>query len=96
MTIIPDQHPSGEPPAVAEPGKPDPLLTTGEAAAVLEVVSQTIARWANDGTLPCTGRTPGGHRRFRTTAVQALRARLDNERGPGDATPGPQNRTQTT
>jgi len=79
MTIIPDQRPSSEyPAAVAELGKPDPLLTTGEAAAVLEVAPQTVARWADadDGSLPCT-RTPGGHRRFRATTVQALRARLD-------------------
>ena len=83
MTIIPDQHSSGEHPAYGEaPGVPDPLLTTGKAAAVLEVAPQTVARWADadDGTLPCT-RTPGGHRRFRTTAVQALRTRLAGQGG---------------
>lgn len=51
------------------------LLTSGEAAAVLQVVPQTVIRWANDGTLECA-RTAGGHRRFREPDVRALRARL--------------------
>jgi excisionase family DNA binding protein len=81
MTIIPDQHLSAEHHvAAAAPGRPDPLLTTGEAAVVLEVVPQTVARWANDEVLECS-RTPGGHRRFRTTVVQDLRARLAGQGG---------------
>jgi excisionase family DNA binding protein len=80
MTIIPDQRLSGEQHvAVAEP-ESDPLLTTGEAAVVLEVAPQTVARWADDEVLECS-RTPGGHRRFRTTVVQALRARLAGRGG---------------
>jgi excisionase family DNA binding protein len=76
MTIIPDQRLSGEQHvAVMEPEQPDPLLTTGEAAVVLEVAPQTVARWADDQVLECS-RTPGGHRRFRTTVVLALRAQL--------------------
>jgi len=54
------------------------LLTSGEAAAILQVVPQTVIRWANDGTLECT-RTAGGHRRFRGADVRALRARLYGE-----------------
>jgi excisionase family DNA binding protein len=70
MLIITDHRPNGESPALYQE-----LLTSGEAAAVLQVVPQTVARWANDGTLECT-RTAGGHRRFRETDVQALRGRM--------------------
>lgn len=78
MPIITDQRPGGEDRAPHQV-----LLTWGEAAAVLQVVPQTIARWANDGTLECT-RTAGGHRRFREPDVLALRARLHGEtRDPG-------------
>ena len=70
MHIITPPRPRGE-----DPTPHQALLTSGEAAAVLQVVPQTIIRWANDGTLPCT-RTAGGHRRFRESDVAALRVRL--------------------
>jgi len=75
--IIPDQNQGGERPApAAEADMPgDKLLTTGQAAVALGVVPQTVARWANGGALPCS-RTPGGHRRFRSSVIQSLRARL--------------------
>jgi excisionase family DNA binding protein len=80
MTIIPDQRFSGEQHVAAVEPEADPLLTTGEAAVVLEVAPQTVARWADDEVLECS-RTPGGHRRFRTTVVQVLRARLAGRGG---------------
>jgi len=66
MSIITDQSPTSEDP---QPEDPETLLTTGEAAARLRVVPQTVARWASEGRLRHT-RTLGGakgpgHRRFR-------------------------------
>lgn len=52
----------------------DRLLTTAEAAELLGVGLSSVKRWADDGTLPCV-RTPGGHRRFWRSAVEALRDR---------------------
>lgn len=76
--IIPDQAPGGE--LRMPDGEAEPLLTSGGVATVLQVVPQTIARWADDGTLPCH-RTPGGHRRFRRADVLALRSRIYGEGG---------------
>ena len=70
MSIITDQRLGGEDQVPRQV-----LLTSGEAATVLQVVPRTIARWANDGTLECT-RTAGGHRRFREADVRALRTRM--------------------
>ena len=64
MSIITDHRPGG-----GDRAPHQVLLTSGEAAAVLQVVPQTVIRWANDGTLECT-RTAGGHRRFREPDVQ--------------------------
>ena len=49
----------------------DPLLTTREAAQRLGVSLRTVQLWVEAGTLPA-GRTPGGHRRIRLSAVEAL------------------------
>lgn len=48
-----------------------PFLTPGEAAKVLGVCVQTIARYCDDGTL-ASQRTPGGHRRIPRAAVESL------------------------
>lgn len=48
-----------------------PLLTTREAARHLGVSLRTIQLWVEAGTL-AAGRTPGGHRRIRMSAVTAL------------------------
>lgn len=50
---------------------PDELLSTGEAAETLQVSVQTIRRWERDGHLTAI-RTPGDHRRFRRSEVEAL------------------------
>jgi excisionase family DNA binding protein len=49
----------------------DRLLTPGEVAAMFRVDPKTVTRWAAQGRLSSI-RTPGGHRRFRASEVQAL------------------------
>jgi excisionase family DNA binding protein len=50
---------------------PDELLTTREAAALLGVGTTSIKRWADSGLLDCA-KTPGGHRRFYRSAIEAM------------------------
>ena len=47
------------------------LLTPGEVAALFRVDPKTVTRWATSGRLSSI-RTPGGHRRFRESEVNAL------------------------
>jgi excisionase family DNA binding protein len=49
----------------------DRLLTPAEVAALFRVDPKTVCRWATAGQLASI-RTPGGHRRFRESEVQAL------------------------
>lgn len=49
----------------------DPFLTTKEAAQCLGVTLRTVQLWVNDGRLQAA-RTPGRHRRIRTSDVRAL------------------------
>lgn len=49
----------------------DTVLTPSEVASLFGVTPKTIARWDEAGILPGE-RTPGGHRRFRSTAVHEL------------------------
>ena len=55
----------------AQRASPDQLLTPAEVAALLYVDPKTVSRWARAGRIPSV-RTPGGHRRFRRSDVQAL------------------------
>jgi excisionase family DNA binding protein len=55
----------------------DPVLTTAAAARLLGVAVSTTQLWLESGALP-SWKTPGGHRRVRTSAVLGLLAR-----GPG-------------
>jgi len=52
----------------------EPMLTTGEVAALYKVDQKTVARWIKDGRL--TGvhiiRTPGGHHRISETGIREL------------------------
>lgn len=50
---------------------PPEWLTTGEVSALLRVDPKTPSRWEAAGKLGDGNviRTPGGHRRFRTSAV---------------------------
>lgn len=48
------------------------LLTPAEVRRALRVSPDTIRRWARNGKLPCVRIGPGGHRRYRRSAVEAL------------------------
>ncbi len=59
------------------------LLTTGEAAVILGVTSETIRRWVEAGSMPAQAyvRMPSGRIRFPREAVEAIRAgALNGER----------------
>jgi excisionase family DNA binding protein len=62
------------------PRESDPLLTPGEVAALFRVDPKTVTRWAAASPPRIRSvRTPGGHRRFRTSEVN----RLLREQGTG-------------
>jgi excisionase family DNA binding protein len=61
------------------------LLSSAEAAELLEVSAATIKRWADEGMLPCV-RTAGNHRRFTRPAVERLRSQLAGQ--PVESAPG--------
>lgn len=48
-------------------------FTPREVAAMFNVTSKTVTRWADSGLL-LSFRTPGSHRRFTPAAVAAFRA----------------------
>ena len=52
-------------------GRADRLLTSGEAAAMLGVCRESVARWAKAEKIP-SFRTPGGHHRYWESDVRAL------------------------
>lgn len=55
------------------------LMTPGEVAALFRVDPKTVTRWAASGRISSI-RTPGGHRRFRESEVQALlRGEIDDD-----------------
>ena len=54
------------------------FLRSAEVAAILQVSPKTIARWAQQGRLPCQ-RTLGGHRRYPEPAIRELAASLVEE-----------------
>lgn len=47
-------------------------LTLAEAADALGVAQSTLREWDNNGVFDRTWRTPGGHRRFSRSEVEAL------------------------
>lgn len=49
----------------------DRLLTPAEVATAFRVEVRTVTRWARTGSITAI-RTPGGHRRYRETEVNAL------------------------
>ena len=69
-------------------GKGAEYLGSQEVARLLHVSPKTVARWADNGWLPCQV-TLGGHRRFRRDHVEALVERMEGE----DA--GPERRSGT-
>lgn len=50
---------------------PERMLTPGEVAVLFRVDPKTVTRWAAAGRISSI-RTPGGHRRFPASEVQAL------------------------
>lgn len=57
----------------------DPILTTRDVAARLGVSVKTAQTWIEQGQVE-SWKTPGGHRRVRASAVDALREQLGNRR----------------
>jgi len=55
---------------------PDELIAPAEACAMLGVTDQTLRRWVDLGHLAAV-RTPGGHRRYRRSDVEALTAEAE-------------------
>ena len=55
---------------------PEPLLSSGQVAALFSVDRTTVADWADKGKLSEI-RTLGGHRRYREAEVRALLAERD-------------------
>jgi DNA-binding transcriptional MerR regulator len=51
---------------------------SAEVAAIMQVSPKTIARWAQQGLLPCQ-RILGGHRRYPEPAIRELAASLVQE-----------------
>lgn len=51
----------------------DKLIPAGKAASLLGVHPDTLRRWDADGTLTAL-RTPGGHRRYRMSDIEAFMA----------------------
>ena len=49
------------------------LLTPAEVAKMFRVNPKTVTRWARSGKISAI-RTMGGHRRFRTTEIEAFLA----------------------
>ncbi|CNF62986.1 DNA binding domain%2C excisionase family [Mycobacterium tuberculosis] len=69
--IYQDAHPrqsTGE-----TPGQLDKLLTGAEIAALFRVNPRQPAKWVRQGRIKSV-RTPGGHHRYRESAVRALLA----------------------
>jgi predicted site-specific integrase-resolvase len=54
------------------------FLRSAEVAAILQASPKTIARWAQQGLLPCQ-RTLCGHRRYPEPAIRELAASLRQE-----------------
>lgn len=48
-------------------------LTPSIAAQMLHVTPTTLRLMEADGTLSCPDRSPGGHRRYRLTEIEAVR-----------------------
>lgn len=56
----------------------DEPLTTADVAAIFNVTTMTVKRWADKGVLPHF-RTPGQHYRFRRADVEAYKASTTRE-----------------
>lgn len=68
--------------------RPPELLTAGQVADLFGVDPKTVARWADQGRLPCR-RTLGGHRRFPRAAVRQAAEAAHPGRPDGRVGAGP-------
>ena len=66
---------------MSAPTKREDWLTLGEASRVLGVDPDTLRRWADNGKIEVFT-TPGGHRRFLKTSIDALLPRAKPARRP--------------
>lgn len=57
-------------------GRPSEYVGTRTAAVQLGVTERTVLRWCEDGTLPVSWTTPGGHRRITPESVRQLAEQL--------------------
>lgn len=64
---------SGRFPGFPDSIAPGDVMTPGEVNKLFGVDPTTVMRWGDSGLLACT-RTPGGHRRYLRSSVEALRA----------------------
>ena len=67
---------------VRSPIDEDRWLSLGEACRLLAVNEATLRQWADNGYVPVY-RTPGGHRRFRSSDVTALTESPSSRLQPG-------------
>lgn len=58
-----------------------PMLTVGEAAALLHIHTNTLRRWADKGYIKVYRITPRGDRRFRQEDIVRVAAGLKAHRG---------------
>ena len=61
----------------AQDDEDGPYLSPSEVARELHVSPKTIARWADQGLVPCIV-TLGGHRRFRRADVVEIARRMNH------------------
>ena len=69
---------SGPPSRSRRPSRREEYLTPNQVADRLLVATVTVRQWASRGLLP-SETTPGGHRRFRASDVEAFMARRRQE-----------------
>lgn len=60
--------------AVPDDGDPE-FLTTAQLAEFFRISPRELRRWVEAGLIPVAFVTPAGHRRFRTSDMQAMRGR---------------------
>ena len=70
------------------------ILKTAAAARYIGVGASALLGWVNHGLLPCTT-TPGGHRRFHVTALDASVANRRTESPPSNPAAPPPSQPET-
>jgi excisionase family DNA binding protein len=58
--------------------RPDPMLTTSEAAAAVNVHRKTLSKYVADGKIKPTLRLPSGHMRWELDDLKAQLRALDD------------------